>query len=565
MIKNLLIGSGDPITPELRAKLPENFTNPFSYSPHPLCKDAMSQVCSYLRSLPSDISSSLLEDGKMFGVLVVESANGELGFLAAYSGNLDWGKGCGYFVPPVYDLTSAESFFPEQEKEIVMMNDFISDLSNANCLGECKGAIEELEEFHSRIIRELEQEYEDGRQKRDALRRAGASDDELAALVKESQFQKGEIRRAKKRMNEELAPIKREYEEHLRSIETVKRERRQMSADLQMKIFDHFSFLNARGQEKSLLQIFGGTMPPAGAGECAAPRLLQYAYSHSYRPLAMGEFWYGASTLGRHSLTFYPSCKGKCGPILGHMLKGLRVDQSNFHTSYGKATLPNNYIPTIIYEDDLILAVEKPQGVLSVPGKDPSEPDMLQLLHNAGNVSDMETPLLPVHRLDMHTSGILLFAKDEATYKFLQRQFALHKVEKCYKAVLDGVVCRGSTGSGVLWKGDKEGEISLPLSPDYMNRPLQCVDYETGKPALTRFRITGVENGATCIDFYPVTGRTHQLRVHSAHKDGLGVPIAGDLLYGRVAKRLMLHACSIKFTHPREGEMYLHSTIPLFA
>lgn len=568
------------------------------------------EICSYLNSNSKISKLGLLGDGKMFGVLVAESPEGELGYLAAYSGVLDYltvpspldmELGIGrveepFFVPPVYDLTSQESFFPEEEREITSLNDYINDLVHDSFAQGVSERMEEIREAYKAEIDSLQQKYDEGKAKRDALREAGAVGAELEALIKQSQFQKGEIRRAAKRMKEELEPYELEWNGHLKALESARKERREKSAALQKKIFDHFSFLNARGEERSLLKIFGDVVPPAGAGECAAPRLLQYAYLHGYKPIAMGEFWYGTEKLGRRNWEFYPSCKGKCGPILRHMLQGLKVDSTSFHSTYGCDPLPDNFSPEIIYEDEYLLAVNKPAGILSVPGKDAAEKNMLQLLEASGvsqdNAGGGTGGLTVVHRLDMHTSGILLFAKGEEVYKGLQKQFLQRKVEKCYLAVLDGEVSQFRSGSGVIWDSDApslpedcafvgggaleggdslagwvhssgaRGTISLPLAADYENRPLQCVDYSGGKLAITKFEVVSVAGGKSFVKFYPVTGRTHQLRVHAAHADGLNTPIEGDLLYGCLSQRLMLHAHTLKFQHPVSGAMELVAPIP---
>ena len=562
MIKNFLLENGTPIVGEMREGLPDTFTNPFSYSPHPLCVEAMEEVCRYISSNSKISSLGLLREGKMFGVLVAESPSGELGYLAAYSGVLDYMQGESFFVPPVYDLTSSESFFPAEEAEITNLNDYIRDLCHDSF---AQGVLERMQEIRERYgieIEKLQKAYDEGKLRRDALRSSGVQGDELAALLKESQFQKGEIRRAVKRMKEELEPYERENAAYERALESAKRERKEKSAILQRKIFDHFSFLNARGEERSLLSIFGGVVPPAGAGECAAPRLLQYAYLNGYHPIAMGEFWYGGEKLGRRQGEFYPSCKGKCAPILGHMLQGLKVDPVAFHSSYGCDPIPCDS-SLIIYEDEFLVAVNKPAGVLSVPGRDSSEMCVQKLLKGEGAAT--ESGFWVVHRLDMHTSGVLLLAKNEVVYKLLQRQFLSRDVEKCYVAVLDGELPSGA------------GEISLPMRADYENRPLQCVDFESGKPAFTRYEVVSVANGKSFVKFYPVTGRTHQLRVHAAHPQGLNTPIEGDLLYGKLSGRLMLHAHKIRFVHPVTGaamelvapippqmqpQMWIHGVVP---
>ena len=301
-------------------------------------------------------------------------------------------------------------------------------------------------------------------------------------------------------------------------------------------------------------EIFEGVIPPAGAGECAAPRLLQYAYRHGFRPISMGEFWMGAPTANRQPLQFYPSCKGKCAPILGFMLQGLNVEEAGFHSTYGCEVLPDNFIPEILYEDEYILAVNKPAGILSQPGKDPQEKNLLQLIENKMYSDNCElsslSKLYIVHRLDMHTSGVLLIAKTEEVYKLLQIQFEGRAVEKTYVAVLDGELKVSS------------GTISLPLMPDYENRPLQKVDFENGKEAITQFEVKEIKEGQTYIEFHPVTGRTHQLRVHSASQSGLNAPIVGDLLYGKPAQRLMLHAHKVKFEHPFNGFLEIVAPLP---
>ena len=424
---------------------------------------------------------------------------------------------------------------------------------------------------------------------------AAGKGDLLARMVRESQFQKAEIKRAEKRMREALEPLRGRLAGILNDIEGMKELRKVKSAALQEEIFRHFVFLNARGEKMDLLEIFKdyysgeAVLPPGGAGECAAPKLLQYAYLHGMRPVAMGEFWYGDSPKGeiRHHGEFYPSCKGKCAPILGFMLQGLDVDEAGVHSSYGQAGSLE-----ILYSDEHILAVNKPAGVLSVPGKDsaalypvpectctrsssvPVPGDRVTTQDSLSQGIDVfkllsfsecsaEEKLYVVHRLDMHTSGVLLLARSEGVYKELQRQFAAREVEKVYYAVLEGEVSPESCGRAVDWE---KGVISLPLLPDYNNRPAQMVDLERGKEAVTRFRILKMENGRTYVEFRPVTGRTHQLRVHSAHKFGLNTPIVGDLLYGTPAERLMLHAYSVKFLHPVLGTpMEIVSPVPEWA
>ena len=538
-LDNFLISEGVKITPQLRSGLPVHFNNPFSYSPHELVETAAGAVMQYLNTADNYLKFLLKEDGKMFGVLVAESPQGKLGFLAAYSGAHEELRETGYFVPPVYDLLSPDSFYREGEYEISRLNDLIRDLENDRYFFIHIQVTEELKQDHLEEIARLKKIYSDGKVLRDKRRKETEDESELLEITRESQFQKAQIKRAEKRMKEELSQRDAEQAASYARIEELKVKRKELSGVLQQKIFQEFSFLNAAGERKSLLDIFGDVTPPGGSGECAAPRLLEYAYKHGYKPIAMGEFWYGRDDNNHIQGNFYPSCKGKCGPSLGWMLQGLKVEPSEFHATYGREPLPHDFKSLVLYEDDWLLVVNKPAGILSAPGKDESLPVIPYGLN--------------VHRLDMHTSGVLVMAKDEQTLKLMQRLFENRKVSKSYIAWLHGVVESSRTGDCVIWTSETEGRISLPLSPDYTNRPMQMVDFEGGKRALTEFRILEIRDGRTLVEFQPVTGRTHQLRLHSAHERGLNAPIVGDLLYGKLDKRLMLHARSITFEHPYTG------------
>ena len=554
-LNNLLLTEGALYEKSSKGKLPELFNDPFSYSPHPLVVEAANQVRWHLDGMDSSLRGELHKDGKMFGVLIVQTPSGKVGFLAAYSGTHEELRRDGYFVPPVYDLLSPDSFFPPLEHEIDMLNDLIRDMENDRYRFIHDKVTEEIRKCHLDEIEQLKRIYNEGKSVRDRRRREisellqsgvePAQEEilrvELQSITKESQFQKGEIRRAEKRMKEEIAQRDAEKAASDARIDELKEKRKEMSGRVQHKIFEHFSFLNAYGESKGLLEIFGDAVPPAGTGECAAPRLLQYAYLNGYKPIVMGEFWYGYDRSHVQG-QFYPSCKGKCGPVLGWMLQGLKVDPSARHSTYGCDPLPDSLSALVLYEDDSVLAVNKPAGVLSAPGRTGEETDILQLLSSLGYPSD---GLHIVHRLDMHTSGVLLLAKTESAYKELQKQFVERKVLKVYEAVLDGEVSPSTTGSGVVWKSDIEGRISLPLISDFENRPLQKVDFENGKLAITDFRILRISGGRTYVEFYPVTGRTHQLRVHSSSPLGLAAPIVGDFLYGSLERRLMLNAFSV--------------------
>lgn len=435
--------------------LPQLFTYPFHYTPHPLCVKAAEEVQHYLQTR-TDWHEEL-QQGKMFGVLVVKTPTGEVGFLAAFSGNLAGSNHHDYFVPPVYDLLNPDGYFKEEEARISAINVMLNH-TNDN--------------------------------------------------------------------NQEI-------------IEALKEERKQRSIALQQWIFEQFRLRNARGEEQDIYSIFTQTAhrnPPAGTGECAAPKLLQYAYLNNLQPLAMAEFWWGDSPKGeirRHG-HYYPACRHKCEPIMNFMLQGLQVEPNPLLTSNTDATQLET-----VYEDDYLLVVNKPAGMLSVPGKT-DQASVLTLLQE--RYPDATGPIL-VHRLDMATSGLLLAAKDKDTHALLQKQFEGRTVKKRYIALLEGIP-----------QAEPKGFIRLPLRPDFDNRPLQMVCYEYGKPAVTRYEIMDTENDRTRMAFYPETGRTHQLRVHAAHPEGLNCPIVGDPLYGQPADRLYLHAERLEFRHPVTGQ-----------
>ena len=338
---------------------------------------------------------------------------------------------------------------------------------------------------------------------------------------------------------ERITPLQQTVSDYEADIQALKSERKQRSAALQQKLFEQFKMLNYRGEVKTLCDIFGQTVhktPPAGAGECAAPKLLQQAYLHGWKPVAMAEFWWGESPKMeiRHHGHYYPACKGKCEPILGHMLQGLEVDENPIlkELQSGKKTLD------IIYEDEWLAVVNKPAGMLSVPGKE----DVVSVYSMMRErYPDADGPLI-VHRLDMATSGLLVVAKTKQVHQNLQAQFKNRSVGKRYIALLQGNVSQDA------------GTVELPLCPNPLDRPRQMVHTGYGKPAVTDFEVLERKDNRTRIAFYPRTGRTHQLRVHAAHPLGLHCPIIGDELYGRKAERLYLHAEMLEFTHPVTGK-----------
>ena len=517
--------------------LPEQFTFPFYYTPNPWCVLAAEEVQSYLESC-TDWHEEL-QKGKMFGVLVVQNPQGETGFLAAFSGNLAGSNFHDYFVPPVYDLLNPDGYFKEEEERISQINRNIAKAETDASIQELQNRLEALKEEQHKWIKIKEEEYKQEKERRALLRQSGElSAEELEKLNKQSQFEKAELKRGKQKFQQELDSLTGEIRARQDDIRKLKDERKSRSAALQQWIFQQFQMRNARGEIKDLCEIFASTpqgIPPAGSGECAAPKLLQYAYLHGLHPIAMAEFWWGDSPKGeirRHGY-FYPSCKHKCEPILNFMMQGLEVEPNPLLVSKTETESLET-----VYEDEYLLVVNKPSGMLSVPGKT-EQPSVASIM--AERYPEATGPMV-VHRLDMDTSGLLLIAKTKETHACLQEQFEKQEVKKRYIALLSGKPDVPPTGF-----------IRLPLCPDYENRPLQTVDYEHGKPAITRYELLE-EACHTRIAFYPQTGRTHQLRVHAAHREGLNAPIVGDPLYGQPAERLYLHAERLEFRHPINGK-----------
>ena len=516
-------------------QLPRLFTYPFHYTPHPLCLRAATEVQQYLAS--QSAWAEELQRGKMFGVLVVKSPEGEVGFLAAFSGNLCGTNNLPYFVPPVYDLLSPNSFFPEEERKIDEINAVINRLINHPDYLSRKEKLSQLVRETETELSTFRQEIRETKRRREERRRQSPGEEELAAMICESQFQKAELKRRERKAKEAIHNFQQDINRYEDTINRLKEERHRRSVALQMRLFRAFQMRNALGETRDLCDIFRETpqaIPPAGAGECAAPKLLQYAYLNGFEPLAMAEFWWGDSPKGelrRHG-HFYPACRGKCLPILTFMLQGLNVEPNPL-TAEAEA----EHIPIIIYEDEWLAVVDKPAGMLSVPGK--GEACSVQTW--ARKQFPSATGPLVVHRLDMATSGLLLIAKSKEIHQNLQAQFKNKTVRKRYIALLDGR------------PAEHEGFISLPLLPDPLDRPRQVVSHEHGKPSITRYEVLAYDDprpGITRIAFYPQTGRTHQLRVHAAHPEGLNAPILGDALYGKPGARLYLHAERLEFIHP---------------
>ncbi len=511
--------------------LPCAFTYPFCYTPHPLVVLAAERVQAYLISR-TDWHEEI-DKGKMFGVLVVSDEKGKTGFLAAFSGNLAGSNSYDYFVPPVYDLLQPEGFFRKEEAEISAINRRIEEMEQDPVYLAQRKKHEQWKADADTRLTKARAYLKKEKNKRDRMRQEGVTEEERQRLIKESQFQKAEYKRLAQRLKDEEKMMESCLHEHESTVRRLKQERRSRSAALQLRLFRQFRMLNANGETKDLCEIFKDTpqgIPPAGAGECALPKLLQFAYRNRLHPLAMGEFWWGMSPkdeIRRHG-HFYPSCTGKCGPILRHMLVGLKVEKNPMEENHFR------HIPLdIVYEDEWLVVVDKPAGMLSVPGKG----DMDSVYGRLRERYPHATGPLIVHRLDMATSGLILAAKDKETHRQLQSLFETRKIKKRYTAILEGET------------ETDEGRIELPLCLNPLDRPRQMVSDE-GKPAVTLYKVRKRENGNTWIDFYPLTGRTHQLRLHAAHPQGLNHPITGDELYGHKADRMYLHAAELDFIHP---------------
>ena len=560
--------------------------NPLDYEPDPLCIQACREVQEML-ARREDWQEEIAR-GKMFGVLIVENVKTDTdvpkwgypaadseapkwGYLAAYSGQIGGRSDWEDFVPAVFDYLQPDGYFKTHEAEISRINQSISHLEKDERMKEARTLIRQLQEERKRTIAAYQEKMKEAKAKRDSRREAGnLSEAEEAQMIKESQFMKAELRRLKKSLSEKTA-LETEFEDYQENILRLKQLRKQLSDALQQWLFSQFRMLNQEGESKDLLEIFRDEVlkeypqaaiatsriaalkmvPPAGSGECCEPKLLQYAYQHGYKPLQMAMFWWGESPKEeiRHHLQFYPACNGKCKPILHWMLPP-SVFESPASAENGiggqKGPFPKQIemlyeqVETL-YEDCELTVIHKPAGLLSVPGKDTAQPSVYALMRS--KYPEATGPLI-VHRLDMSTSGVMIIAKTEFAYHRLQKAFLNHQIQKKYVAII--------SGKDIPVKGI----ISLPLMPDYLDRPRQIVNHTQGKEAITEYEVLEpVDDSHLRIALYPKTGRTHQLRVHCAHQEGLNAPILGDPLYGNEkAARLHLHAEEITFEHPLTGK-----------
>lgn len=559
------------ILPETQSDHTENehiINNPFEYVPDEWSLRASREVQDYIhrsKKLSAEVSS-----GKMFGVLSVRNQDGEYGFLAAYSGYLNADEHP-YFVPPILNIRDPQGYFRKEEERISGITRQIEQLEHSP---EFLNGIKRLSEMRAEAVQQLEQfrqRIKNARSERRLLRQMETPDSELETkLMRESQFEKAELKRMEKRLRANVLDLEQKIQPFTCRLEALRSERKKRSNELQIWLHTHMILLNANGESKNLLEIFAAhasasktefRIPPGGSGDCAGPKLLQYAYARGYTPLSIAEFWWGNSPEHeiRHHGGFYPACKGRCEPILSHMLLGLpgyRQQEQLHSLTHPKLATETAQIPKILHEDDWFIVVEKVSGMLSVPGRT-GHASAVSMLNEHGFPPSV---LWAVHRLDMDTSGILILAKQEKALKAMQGLFRKREVSKQYEALLEGRVKTES------------GEIDLPLSADLLDRPRQKVDFESGKTAHTRFevleRIPANEHHPelTRVSFYPQEGRTHQLRLHAAHPKGLACPIWGDRLYGKGPSphtRMCLHATSVRFLHPfTEQVMEISSPCP---
>lgn len=530
--------------------------NPFEYTPDAECEEAFRLLTERIEALkksdnPQDVSfCHELEAGKMLGVLVAEDSEGRHHTLYAFSGQL--GDGGFYFpgfVGPVFDYLQPDGHFKIHEADISRQN-METDQFEKDILAKAKSEYESTKAKLNIQILEFKEKYRQSKLERDAKRKSGKCDEaETTAMIRQSQFEKAELHRLKKRLAIDLEPYENNLKEAQSHLEYMKAKRRNDSEALQKWLFDNFQVLNARGESRSLSEIFIDTpmgIPPSGAGECCAPKLLQAAYLQGWQPIAIAEYWYGKPKGGEVRIhgNHYPACRGKCLPVLGWMLQGLQIEPPLENDSRSET----NYAPKIIFENQWFCVVDKPSGMLSVPGKGKNVSVQEWLENKYGSDRNVKV----AHRLDQDTSGLLIATFGTVAFKVMQSLFAMRKIKKTYIAILDG----DFESRGIPPKGS----IELPISPDWLDRPRQRIDLDNGKEAVTEYEFLGVSEGRSRVIFYPKTGRTHQLRIHAASEMGLGMPIAGDRLYGlnshNYSDRLCLHAESIEFKFPIDGRHY---------
>ena len=509
------------------------------------------QVEAIAQNMMQELKRSYPEnaEGKMYGVLLAKSPTGERLVLKAFSGLLNGQSDLEGWVPPIAG----------REKVAIEESITLSKLATI------KQELIELSEIPERLqYKSLSQEYEAqfqalsdhhqvSKQARHAKRLqllASLTGKELEIALKnldrESQQEKMARRDFKRDRDQVLLPLKGIITLADSKMQILKQQRRELSRTLQAQLHNAYVLTNFAGETRSLRELITEGAMPTGMGDCCAPKLLHYAATHDFIPLAMAEFWWGNPSPDGYKIQgeFYGACVERCQPLMGFLLSGRKNSPAIPLTNVAKQPL------SIIYEDDCLIAIAKPPELLSIPGRylDTQDSVLSRLRQSFG----ADVPIYPVHRLDRQTSGILLFARDLETLRSLSEQFQKREIHKIYEALLSSKIER------------EQGIIDLPLWGNPENRPYQQVDLPRGKPSVTEFRLLGQVGNYSRIEFIPLTGRTHQLRVHSADPQGLGIPVLGDRLYGcqTATTRLHLHARDLTFRHPRSQE-YVHLQIPV--
>ena len=502
----------------------------------------------------------LAQDGKMFGVLLVESSDGQQWVLKAFSGLLNGQPVVPGWVPPI----------PGREQIVMEETQTLAQLDVIKLRLIEHQQIPERREYE-RLVQQFEQQWRalsDRHRQRKHLRRQQRQhlhtqvinqerteenlSSAIAVLDDESRLDGIERRNFKRRRDTVLTPLRQTLDDCDRQMRQLKDQRRHLSQTLQAQMHAVYRLTNFRGVSSDLPSLMPDGTPPTGTGDCCAPKLLHYAATHRLKPLAMAEFWWGASSQRGDKLqgNFYGACAERCQPLMGFLLSGL-VDSTGVNHSHAITLTPSMSNLALLYEDEWLIAVNKPSGLLSVPGRYQHTYD--SVLSRLRLKQPEGAYLAPIHRLDQDTSGILLFAKDSNSLVAMSQQFQQRRVQKVYVALLDGYLAR------------EQGVIDLPLGSHPCDRPRQRVDFKDGKPSSTTFRVLAHEETYTRVHFRPHTGRTHQLRVHAADSQGLGIPIVGDRLYGNSSEgdRLYLHASELTVIHPKhDQELRLKAAIP---
>ncbi len=522
---------------KLNSDIPTVFPSPFDVLPHVVAQQAAESLKQRLPELCGGIHSFDTPDGgKMFGVLVVQNSVGEFGYLSAFSGMLGNRWECTGFVPQVFDLQQRESLLHKGEQQVAVMSGEMNSRLGDPAFIDTENQLYKLDDTAQLELESLKAANANRKQQRHKSRaQADLTQAALDEMAHQSRNDKIAFKQLRIRLAAESRELRSQYQLMTAAIDKLRKQRKKLSQKLQAQVFTGYQLRSVDNQTRAMAEFFEAGLPPSGAGDCAAIKLVQYANSYQLKPIALAEFWWGQPPLGglREHGRYYPSCRSRCRVLLPFLLSGLKLSVP-LHEQ--PVELSDEY-PHTLYADDQIVVVEKPAGLLSVPGKVLTDSVETRLKARYPEVQGV----MLLHRLDQATSGVMIAARNPLAYKKLQHQFQDRTIQKKYMALLDGTV------------EQDQGSISLPLRVDIYDRPRQIVCADRGKASLTKYSVMSREAGVTRVAFYPHTGRTHQLRVHAAHSDGLNCAILGDELYGRPGNRLHLHAEQLSFDHPLTG------------